>query len=93
MTHDQLIEKWISIFTDEKGDLIVSCLEIPDKWYSLVDTLCHQIVSYLKHTSDACPFYVVQVKEKFGGLRFYAHGGDQYIEGLIAMTEAYSYHI
>ena len=32
-----------------------------------------------------------QVKEKFGGLRFYIDGGNKYIEGLIAMSEAISY--
>lgn len=29
-----------------------------------------------------------QVKEKFGTLRFYYHGGDQYIRGLEAMAES-----
>ena len=33
----------------------------------------------------------VQVKEKFGGLRFYYSGGDEYIDGLVAMAEAMSY--
>ena len=34
---------------------------------------------------------VVQVKEKFGGLRFYIEGGDDYILGLIALAESMSY--
>jgi hypothetical protein len=29
----------------------------------------------------------VQVKEKFGGLRFYCDGGDEFTEGLIQMAE------
>jgi len=29
----------------------------------------------------------VQVKEKFGGLRFYYSGGDQYIEGMVNLAE------
>ncbi len=33
----------------------------------------------------------VQVKEKFGGLRFYYQGGDDYIRGLVDMTESMSY--
>ncbi len=93
MTHDEIIEKYQSLFTDEKGDQRLDYLEIPEEWYFLVDTLCTQILEYLKANSDACPFYVVQVKEKFGGLRFYAEGGDNYIEGLIAMSEAYSYYL
>lgn len=32
----------------------------------------------------------VQVKEKFGTLRFYYNGGDEYISGLTAMAEAMS---
>jgi hypothetical protein len=33
----------------------------------------------------------VQVKEKFGGLRFYYNGGDEYISGLTAMAASMSY--
>jgi hypothetical protein len=32
----------------------------------------------------------VQVKEKFGGLRFYYNGGDDYIRGLASMAESMS---
>lgn len=32
-----------------------------------------------------------QVKEKFGGLRFYYSGGDNYIRGLVDMAESISY--
>lgn len=32
-----------------------------------------------------------QVKEKFGGLRFYYDGGDDYISGLSSMAESMSY--
>lgn len=31
-----------------------------------------------------------QVKEKFGTLRFYCNGGDQYIDGMISMAESLS---
>lgn len=32
-----------------------------------------------------------QVKEKYGGLRLYFSGGDNYVEGLVRMAEAISY--
>lgn len=35
----------------------------------------------------------VQVKEKFGSLRFYVDGGDKYTDGIISMAEAMSYVI
>ena len=34
-----------------------------------------------------------QVKEKYGGLRLYFSGGDDYVKGLVSMTEAMSYKI
>lgn len=33
---------------------------------------------------------VDQIKEKFGGLRFYYHGGDEHISGLVDMAEAWA---
>jgi hypothetical protein len=32
----------------------------------------------------------IQVKEKFGGLRFYYNGGDEKIEGMVRLAEAMS---
>lgn len=34
-----------------------------------------------------------QVKQKYGGLRLYFSGGDEYVEGLVSMTEAFSYQV
>jgi hypothetical protein len=34
-----------------------------------------------------------QIKEKFGGLRVYFSGGDDYIRGVISMAESFSYKI
>ena len=34
-----------------------------------------------------------QVKEKYGGLRMYFSGGDDYVDGLVSMAEAMSYKI
>lgn len=36
---------------------------------------------------------IVQIKEKFGGLRFYYSGGDHYIDGLSSLAESMSYRI
>lgn len=44
-----------------------------------------------KNIPEACPQVIVdQVKEKFGSLRFYYHGGDEYVAGLVDMAEAMS---
>lgn len=36
---------------------------------------------------------VTQIKEKFGGLRFYYTGGSDYYRGLVDLVENMSYHI
>jgi hypothetical protein len=37
--------------------------------------------------------YIDQIKEKFGGLRFYYHGGDDEISGMVWLAESLSYKI
>lgn len=40
---------------------------------------------------DAIPqVEVAQIKEKFGGLRFYYNGGDEYISGMVRMAESWA---
>lgn len=40
---------------------------------------------------DAVPQVVVQqIKEKFGGLRFYYQGGDEHIHGMVRMAEIWA---
>lgn len=36
---------------------------------------------------------VIQVKEKFGGLRFYIRGGDEFIHNIIHMAEEISFYV
>lgn len=36
------------------------------------------------------PVVVEQIKEKFGGLRFYHQGGDEYVDGLVTMAEEWA---
>jgi hypothetical protein len=35
---------------------------------------------------------VMQIKEKFGGLRFYYTGGDEHIRGMVTMAESWASH-
>ena len=42
---------------------------------------------------DYIPVKFDQIKEKFGGLRIYFSGGDDYVEGIIDMAEEYSYKV
>ncbi len=64
-----------------------------DGWFDLIDTLCNCLQ---KSTgSNGAPQVVaVQVKEKFGVLRFYVRpGASEYQRGIISMAEAMSAHL
>lgn len=50
-------------------------------------------ISIEGETPEYFPFKFDQVKEKYGGLRLYFSGGDEYVEGLVSMAEAMSYKI
>jgi hypothetical protein len=64
-------------------------------WEVLVGTLCNilesTIVTLPQELRDEV--YCVQVKEKFGGLRFYMNKETPYISGAIDMAENMSYRI
>ena len=50
-------------------------------WLNLIDELCCTLQIYLDSHSDVPQVKVLQVKEKFGGLRFYFSGGDKACRG------------
>lgn len=51
----------------------VACLP---GWLNLIDELCRTLQIHLDTHPDVTQVQVLQVKEKFGGLRFYFFGGD-----------------
>ena len=97
---NKLFEKYPKIFKqkDLPMNQTAMCwgIDTGDGWYNIIDTMCHQIQLHLEHNlnKDEDPEVVkveaVQVKEKFGTLRFYYTGGNEFISGLIWMAEALS---
>ena len=63
-------------------------------WYPILEKLCANIqhhIDWKNRESEVVPQVVVeQIKEKFGGLRFYYQGGDEYIHGMVTMAESYA---
>ena len=86
-----LVEKFPKLFADRYKSAQETCMcwgfEHCDGWYNLIDSLCTCIQHYLDYKSEVSQVVVDQVKEKYGSLRFYFHGGDEYIEGLVRMAE------
>ena len=72
--------------------------ECGDGWYMLLKTLLSSIEWHLNPENswprkERPPFQIVQIKEKFGGLRFYYDGGDDRIQGMVNLAESLSYEI
>lgn len=94
----ELCSKYPKIFNLRYGDMQDSAMvwgfECGDGWHNIIDQLC----GYIQHHIDWCnrkeetvdQVVAQQVKEKFGTLRFYYDGGDEYIRGLVAMAEGVS---
>ena len=88
---------WFENLKKEYPELLsgVHYASIGKGWNELVSNLCYKIAQYQKNVKD--PSFedpvVVQIKEKFGGLRFYFYGGDDYIRGMVDFAESMSFSI
>ena len=99
---DKLIEDYPSVFKDMES---TSNYNLPSGWYLLVDKLCSNLSVLLdeehkkiKENHEEPLFMLLQIKEKFGGLRFYymmnTQNDDLYqeIRKLIDIAEDTSYN-
>ncbi len=103
----QLCEKYPLIFRNRYKDMKETAMcwgfEHGDGWYQILDSLCGQIQHYTdwnnenyekgyKQYKKVPQVVAVQVKEKFGSLRFYYDGGDEHISGMVRMAESWASH-
>jgi len=96
-TENKLFEKYPKLFPEgrkvnPKHSLMCFGFECEDGWYWLIDKLCDRIQSYID-ANNKKQVVVKQVKEKFGGLRFYCRNLDILINGMIWFAESLSYSI
>jgi len=68
-------------------------------WWPIIQALCANIQSHTdwwnkNHEKNPVVIQVTvnQIKEKFGGLRFYYSGGDDKIDGMVRMAESWAIH-
>jgi len=92
----QLVERYPKIFAEYGGDMRETCMhwgmDCGDGWYDIIHHLC----KYLQFQTDknGWPQIVAaQVKEKFGGLRFYVNSGTDQQHTIIDYVESMSYTI
>lgn len=84
----QLVMDYPTLFINRYGDCRTTAMcwgfACGDGWYPLIDTLSKLI------TARAPDVVAVQVKEKFGSLRFYYEGGDDFCFGVDHMASQLS---
>jgi hypothetical protein len=105
---NQLFEKYPEFFSNKDLGRRNSCMAFGitcgNGWYDLIDLICYKVENLNKNIKDRnrliagnneeiIDFKFDQIKEKFGGLRIYYSGGDDYIRGLVTMAETMSYKI
>jgi hypothetical protein len=71
-------------------------------WWPILESLCAQIQHHIDWKQEQHQKFsrgngctqveVLQIKEKFGGLRFYYDGGNDTIDGMVRMAEAWAAH-
>ena len=93
----RLTERYPVMFARPYGGVAVG-----PGWWPIIETLCHYIQHHVDWKNEqfnkygrgqGCPEVTVsQIKEKFGGLRFYYDGGDEYVSGLVSMAEGWAGH-
>jgi hypothetical protein len=63
-------------------------------WWPIIERLSSNIQQHIEwknRETEVVPQVVVeQIKEKFGGLRFYYQGGDDNVAGMVRMAEAWA---
>ncbi len=92
MKYEQLFVKYPKLFSRLK---YVECNE---GWIDIIDLLCTQIeIVNSKYPDPEEGIFAAQVKQKYGGLRFYissdgvSEQDQKFVDSLIQKTESYSY--
>jgi len=86
-------ENYPKMFAEPYGGFAVGA-----GWWPIIESLCDNIqhhIDWWNKNRESRPIVeqvvVEQIKEKFGGLRFYYSGGnDDYIRGLVQMAESWA---
>ena len=93
---DTLYEKYPDLFAnkDNRHSCMAFGIECNIGWYDILSSVCYRIKQHEKNKqSDYYPVTFDQIKEKWGGLRIYYIGGDDYIRGVVDTAEEMSYKI
>ncbi len=90
---EKLVRDFPKIFAQRNLPMTETCMywgfECGNGWFWLIDNLCGCIQRYIDNNEKE-QIEAVQVKEKFGTLRFYVNSYDDIVSGMIWLAEAMS---
>jgi len=94
----QLCERYPKMMVNRNNSMMETTMywgfECGDGWFNIIDQLMGNIQHHIdwqnRKGEVVAQVTVDQVKEKFGTLRFYYTGGDDYVRGLVSMAESMS---
>ena len=87
----RLTEKYPLMFSQPYGGIAVG-----EGWWPNIEELCSSIQGHINWRNrqlvgpEISQVVVSQIKEKFGGLRFYYEGGDEQVRGMVSMAESWA---
>ena len=94
ITYDEIMKKYPKLFSN------LSYVECADGWADLIDQVSHRIhIINNSYESEKDGVFAAQIKEKFGGLRYYidtegvAKHDHEQIKAFISEAEKISYSI
>lgn len=93
----KLYEKYPQFFEDRTKPPTESLMcfgcDHGDGWFNIIESVCQLIDQHIKRGGwkHETPYKFSQIKEKFAGLRIYANMDDEYVRGVIDMSESMSF--
>jgi len=80
-----LVKKYPGMFQLDNG------FECDDGWFKLIDRLSYDVYAHFRKTKSGNK--VIQVKEKFGGLRYYLGKPDKEVQSFVDIAQESSFNI
>ena len=88
---EKLYKKYPKLFVQHNKSMSETCMcwgiAVGIGWFPIIEMLCESLQTYSDTHSDRPQVEFTQIKEKYGLLRIYKIGGDEYTDNLINTTE------
>ena len=93
---EELYKKYPKLFRQKDLSIQESCMLwgicFSLGWFPILESVCDLIENHIEQKQEV-QFEFTQIKEKFGSMRLYYIGGDDFVDGVISMAESMSHDI